>query len=192
MKYIWIISLLALSLNLSAQEDSSIVQSFDTLVLNSNSWQEFRVIKKEDLSRFKKELMSTSKDLINEINSLKGNIKKLEDSLATVKAENDAVKTELSAMKNAKDEMNLIGLTLPKSTYLILVWSIIGVLMLISIFIFIKYRNRNIVTEEIKENLENTTKEFEDYKHRAIEKQQKLGRELLDTQKLLQARNQKK
>lgn len=192
MKRICIIFFFVFCFNIQAQEDSKIVKSFDSLVLNSNNWQQYRVIKKVDIKTYKDELISISDSLSAKIKALNTDISSLEESLTSSNTENKALKAELSQMKDAKDDMNLIGITLPKSTYIIIVWSIILVLILGLSFVIIKLRNKSIVTQEIKENLENTTKEFEDYKHRAIEKQQKLGRELLDAQKLAQARNQKK
>lgn len=191
MKKIIIALLLISGVNIYAQT-SEIVRSFDSLVINSNNWQEYRVIKKVDLESFKKELIFKSDSINTIVKNLKENIAGVEKKLDSAQKNNSSLKTELDNLKNANDEIELLGLSMPKSTYSILVWSIIIVLALAFVFMFIKYRNRNIVTQEIKENLENTTKEFEEYKHRAIEKQQKLGRELLDAQKLAQNRNTKK
>jgi predicted nuclease with TOPRIM domain len=192
MKYTCIVLLLLFSVNLQAQESNEIVKSFDSLVLNSNNWTEYRVIKKRGLSSFKDELISTSNNFDETVKSLNANISNLESTLSSVDNENKALKAELSEMKLAKDEMNLLGITLSKANYTVMVWVIIFILILILAFVTIKLRNRTIVTDEIKENLDNTTKEFEEYKHRAIEKQQKLGRELLDTQKQVQAKSQNK
>lgn len=180
-----------LSLLANAQ-DQEVVRSFDSVVNSSNSWQEFRVIKKVKLNAFKKELISTSDSLDLKINTLENSIEGYKKEIADLDELNKELDKELTTFKNAKDEIDLIGLKMSKSNYQILVWSIILVLVLILGFVFIKYRNRNIVTQELKENLADTTKEFEEYKHRAIEKQQKLGRELLDAQKISQSRNNKK
>lgn len=191
MKKIIIALLLISGINIYAQT-SEIVKSFDSLVINSNNWQEYRVIKKVDLESFKIELNFKSDSINTILKNLKENIASIEKKLDSAQKNNASLKTELDNLKNANDEIEFIGLSMPKSTYSILVWSIIIILTLAFVLMFIKYRNKNIVTQEIKENLENTTKEFEEYKHRAIEKQQKLGRELLDAQKLAQNRNTKK
>lgn len=191
MKNILILFMCCLSLLANAQ-DQEVVRSFDSVVNSSNSWQEFRVIKKVKLNAFKKELISTSDSLDLKINTLENSIEGYKKEIADLDELNKELDKELTTFKNAKDEIDLIGLKMSKSNYQILVWSIILVLVLILGFVFIKYRNRNIVTQELKENLADTTKEFEEYKHRAIEKQQKLGRELLDAQKISQSRNNKK
>ncbi len=191
MKYFIPLLFLAFGLNTNAQ-NSGVVKAFDSLVENSNSWTKYRMIKKDELGAYKRLLISKTDSLDNKISNLNDRIKKLESSLEKTENENIALKDEVEGLKNARDEISIAGLSLPKATYSVIVWSIIIVLILILAFVIIKLRNRCIVTQEIKENLENTTKEFEDYKHRAIEKQQKLGRELLDAQKLAQSRNTKK
>jgi len=191
MKNILLLLICSLGLLANAQ-NHEVVKSFDSVVKSSNSWQEFRVIKKVKLSEFKKELISTTDSLDSKIKTLENSIVANKKEISDLVESNKKLDAELTTFKNAKDEIDLLGLKISKSNYQILVWSIIIVLLLILVFIFIKYRNRNIVTQELKENLADTTKEFEEYKHRAIEKQQKLGRELLDAQKVAQARNNKK
>jgi len=177
---------------ISYGQNQDIVKSFDSLVENSNNWTTYRVIKKENLKTFKEELIVIKDSLTTQIKNLENSINNYQKQLNNLDKTNKDLVAELTTFKNAKDEINLLGLKMSKANYQILVWSIIVLLLLILIFLFIKYRNRNIVTQELKENLANTTREFEEYKHRAIEKQQKLGRELLDAQKAVQARNNKK
>jgi outer membrane murein-binding lipoprotein Lpp len=173
-------------------QDAKIVKAFDSLVLNSNNWTQYRVIKKEDLSSYKNELIANSDSLSSVIKTLNERITNLEQNLSATEKENTALKNELGETKNALDEIDVLGIALPKATYSVIVWTIILILVLVLVFVGIKLRNRIIVTDELKENLENTSKEFEEYKHKALEKQQKLGRELIDAQKLAQSRNPKK
>jgi uncharacterized membrane protein (DUF106 family) len=191
MKNILLLLICSLGLLASAQEQQ-VVRSFDSVVSSSNNWQEFRVIKKVKLNTFRKELISTTDSLNSRIKTLENSIDASKKEIADLDKSNKKLTADLTTFQNAKDEIDVLGLKMSKSNYQIMVWSIILVLLLILAFVFIKYRNRNIVTQELKENLADTTKEFEEYKHRAIEKQQKLGRELLDAQKIAQARNNKK
>lgn len=191
MKYIIILFFVCFSLQINGQ-NQEIIRSFDSVVNSSNNWQEFRVVKKEKLSEFRKELISISDSLNANITTLENSITDYKKEIGDLEELNKNLNKELLAFKNAKNEIDLLGLKISKSNYQITVWSIIVILLLIVVFVFIKYRNRNIVYQELNENLADTTKEFEEYKHRAIEKQQKLGRELLDAQKVAQSRNNKK
>lgn len=191
MKNILLLLIFSLSLITNAQ-DQKIVKSFDSMVNARSGWKDFRLIKRTELDSYRKELISASDSLESKIETLDESIANYKKQIDELKKLNEDLNAELTTLKNTKDEINLMGLKMPKSSYLIMVWSIILVLLLVLGFIFVKYRNRNIVTQELKENLADTTKEFEAYKHRAIEKQQKLGRQLLDAQKAAQSRNNKK
>lgn len=191
MKNILLLLIFSLSLITNAQ-DQKIVKSFDSMVNARSGWKDFRLIKRTELDSYRKELISASDSLESKIETLDESIANYKKQIDELKKLNEDLNAELTTLKNTKDEINLLGLKMSKSSYLIMVWSIILVLLLVLGFIFVKYRNRNIVTQELKENLADTTKEFEAYKHRAIEKQQKLGRQLLDAQKAAQSRNNKK
>lgn len=186
-----LICLLLFQINAQSQDSISIVKAFDSVVNSSNNYQQYKVIKKVDLSAFKENLANTADSLISKIEILENKIKNSEAKRDDLVKEIQATNTELDALKSAKDEISFVGIKMTKSSYMLMVWIIILVLILVLILLFIKYRNRNIVTQELKENLKNTNKEFEHYKHIAIEKQQKLGRELLDVKKEVQAKNRK-
>jgi len=191
MKYFVAFLLFSFCLQIQAQEKSDLVKLFDSVVKSGGNYQDYKVIKKTRLNAFKESLTSVSDSMKSNINSLKSNIENYEKELQQVQAQNKKLNEELEALKTSKDQISLLGINLSKSAYNITVWLIILILILILALVFIKYRNRNIVTLELKENLKNTNREFEEYKHRAIEKQQKLGRELLDAQKKAQTKNRK-
>jgi predicted PurR-regulated permease PerM len=190
MKYILTLFICFL-ISLTNAQNQDVVKYFDSIVSSSNNYQEYKVIKKANLEAFKQELISSNNSLNSQLKALENSITDSNKKISDLEKLNENLSKELLTFKNAKDEINLLGLKISKSNYQILVWSIIVVLLLILVFVFIKYRNVNIVYQEIKENLADSTKEFEEYKHRAIEKQQKLGRELLDAQKAAQSRNNK-
>lgn len=191
MKYLLPILICLLWVQSPAQEKSDIVKSFDSVVNSGGNYQDYKVIKKTKLNAFKENLASVRDSLKSTISSLENNITTFENDIQELQTQNKGLSKELEKLKKSKDQISILGFNLSKSTYNITVWFIILILILILAFVFIKYRNRNIVTVELKENLRNTNKEFEEYKHRAIEKQQKLGRELLDAQKKAQTKNRK-
>ena len=191
MKYIGLFFIFFLGINIHAQDNADIVKSFDSLVDSGNNYQEYKVIKKAEINAFKKELTSNRDDLNSKIKSLEEQIVNFENEIRDVKDQNLSLTKELDDLKTTKNEINFIGIKMSKSSYSMMVWIIILVLLLALAFFIIKYRNRNIVTQELKDNLKRTDKEFEEYKHIAIEKQQKLGRELLDVQKKVQTKNRK-
>lgn len=191
MKYFFTFLICLFWLQSQAQEQTDIVKSFDSVVNSGGNYQEYKVIKRTKLNAFKQNLASVRDSLNSNISSLEEKIETFENDIQELQTQNKSLNEELEALKTSKDQISILGLNLSKSTYNITVWLIILVLILILAFVIIKYRNRNIITLELKENLRNTNKEFEEYKHRAIEKQQKLGRDLLDAQKEVKTKNRK-
>lgn len=191
MKFFWAFLIFAFWLQPQAQEQGDIVKSFDSVVNSGGNYQDYKVIKRVKLNTFKENLASTRDSLVSKISALEKKIDEVETKFESLESENKALSDELNNLKTEKDQISLLGIDMSKSTYNFSVWGLILLLLLIIVFLFINYRNRNIVTQELKENLKNTNKEFEEYKHRAIEKQQKLGRELLDAQKKAQTKNRK-
>ena len=191
MKYIGLFFICLLGFHIHAQENTDIVKSFDSLVKSSGSYQEYKVIKKVEINTFKKELVSNRDSLISKIKTLEEQIVTFENEIDDIKDQNLSLTKELDDLKTTKNEISFIGVKMSKSSYSTTVWIIILILLLALAFFIIKYRNRNIITQELKDNLKRTDKEFEEYKHLAIEKQQKLGRELLDVQKKVQTKNRK-
>ena len=69
---------------------------------------------------------------------------------------------------------------LSKSSYQAITWGVVGVLILIIIFLVIKNKKNSADTKEAKIRLKQEQREFEDFREKSLEKQQKLGRKLQD------------
>ena len=69
---------------------------------------------------------------------------------------------------------------LTKGTYMAMMWGIVAILILALVFFIYKFKNSNAVTKEAKKRLDDTEKEFDTYKKKALEKEQRLGRLLQD------------
>ena len=59
-------------------------------------------------------------------------------------------------------------------------WGIVATLIIALLFFIFRFNKRNTQTTEAKNNLLQTEKEFEDYRAKALEKEQRLGRLLQD------------
>ncbi len=61
-----------------------------------------------------------------------------------------------------------------------LMWTAIGILLLLLIIFIIRFKASNAITVKAKENLATMQDEFEEHRKRSIEREQKLRRELQD------------
>ena len=126
----------------------------------------------------------------NTIDSLKTLQTKLDDTRSTIltqqKEINDlknnlgTTQTNLDATNLEKNNMALLGLQMNKASYNILMWSIIGGLFALLLFFIYKYKNSNSVTKDAKAALAETEEEFEEHRKVALEREQKVRRQLQD------------
>lgn len=88
--------------------------------------------------------------------------------------------TNLDKTTNEKNNMALFGLQMSKSSYNMLMWSIIGVLLALLILFIYRFKNSHIVTKEAKIALEEIEEEFDEHRKTALEREQKVRRQLQD------------
>ena len=76
--------------------------------------------------------------------------------------------------------MSFLGILVSKATYNVILWTIIaGLLGLLLLFIY-KFRRSNILTQIAKSNLSELETEYEDHRRRALEREQRISRQLQD------------
>ncbi|MFK2821002.1 tRNA (guanine-N1)-methyltransferase [Flavobacteriaceae sp. LMIT009] len=123
----------------------------------------------DSINTLKETLANTNTVVANqekEINDLKSNLSQTQGTL-------DATNKE-------KDSMSLMGMQMSKTSYNILLWSIIaGLFVLLLVFIF-KFKNSNAVTRTAKNTLADLEMEFEEHRRVALEREQKVRRQLQD------------
>lgn len=158
----------------------SIESQFNYLYKKSGSYQEYKVVKKTQYYKIKANVLDTLKSLSKRLNesyttieSQKTEISSLEENLKTTNVNLDNVTTE-------KDNMNLLGIPMSKTGYNTLMWSIIAGLTLFLLFFIYQFKNSNSVTKTAQKSLNEIDEEFNDYKKRSIEREQKVRRELQD------------
>ncbi|WP_242119330.1 tRNA (guanine-N1)-methyltransferase [Aestuariivivens sediminicola] len=124
------------------------------------------------------------------VDSLKTVHKELSDTQAIVQnqtAEISNLKERLLTTQNDLDKTNaeknsmaLFGLQMSKTGYNVLMWSIIAGLMALLIFFIYKFRSSNTITRKAKLALSEIEDEFEEHRKTALEREQKVRRQLQD------------
>jgi len=160
--------------------NGTIESQFDYLYRKSSSYQEYKVVKKtfyqkikgnvlDSMQALKKDLVDTKKLVEvqgNEIKSLKSDLLTTNDNLVSVTKE--------------KDDIKFLGIPMTKASYNSLLWTIIFSLVALLLFFIFRFKSSNTITVQSKNLLNDTEKEFEAYKAKALEREQKVRRELQD------------
>ncbi len=124
------------------------------------------------------------------IDSLKTLHKDLTDTQAIVKTQAKEItdlktnltntESDLDKTKSEKDSMSLFGLQMSKTGYNILMWIIIAGLLGFLLFFIYKFKNSNTITKDAKKALSEIEEEFEEHRKTALEREQKVRRQLQD------------
>lgn len=100
-------------------------------------------------------------------------IEELKANLSNTKADLDKTDAE-------KNNMALFGMQMSKVNYNVLMWTIIaGLLALLILFIY-KFKNSNAITRAANKSLAEIEEEFDEHRRTALEREQKVRRQLQD------------
>ena len=158
----------------------SIDNQFEYVIRRSNNYQDYKVIKKAWLYTLKAHtldsLNAVHKDLIDTKVIVTNQAKEITD----LKLKLTETKDKLNATNLEKDSMSLFGMQLSKTSYSALMWSIIIGLLAILLFFIYKFKNSNAVTKSTQKTLVDVEEEFEEHRRIALEREQKVRRQLQD------------
>ncbi|MGD1947670.1 MAG: tRNA (guanine-N1)-methyltransferase [Croceivirga sp.] len=166
------------------QEDASIKGQFETIIRKSTNYRQngkrYEVVRLLELNALQKNVLDSLKTNSTSISSLKVTIAENETAISSLNSKLDETTKNLTKITEEKDSMPFFGSLVSKSTYKLIVWSIIiGLLILLVLFIY-RFKNSNALTQQAKASLSDLEEEYEQHRRRALEREQKISRELHD------------
>ena len=174
------IFLLSLSVTQAQDATKTIDEQFTEVIEGSNNYQQFKVIDKVKMTRLQENAKARIDVLQTEIESLKSEMNTQQTAASKVSADLEKIQLTLVETEEEKDAINFFGIQMSKGSYQTMMWSIIGLLLLGLVFFIFKFRSSNVLTKEAQHKLDETEVEFDEYRRKALEKEQKLGRQLQD------------
>ncbi len=161
-------------------EPVTLDDQFEEVIERSNSYQEFKVIKKASINQLRQNVNDSLIAIDQRIRAISGTVEAQETEINDLKAELEATRLELVESKKKENGIYLFGILLNKTTYNVLLWSIIAGLLVLLGFFILKFKNSNRVTREANKRLSEIEIEYEDHRSRALEREQQLRRKLQD------------
>ncbi len=162
------------------EQPNTVENQFNELYKKSNNYQIYKVIKKNEYLRLQKSILDSIKVIKTDAASKQVKINEQQKSITELQTKIDTLNTDLATSIGKEDAISFIGIPLDKATYNTIVWGIIFSLLAGLAFFIYRFNNSNVVTQETKSLLADTEEEFEQYKRKSIEKEQKLRRQLQD------------
>ena len=153
---------------------------FQQLIDRSGAWQNFKMLDRGKLAVFQRSMT----DSINGVRSqLVAEKQKVKENEATIKELNDKI-TEIQAAldqtKDQKDSVSFFGALVSKGLYNTIMWGIVLALASLLVLYIYKFSNGNVVTKKSINDLNELQEEYENYRKAAIEREQKVRRQLQD------------
>ena len=166
--------------------DSGPIESqFEYLTKKSNGWtdergQRYEVVRVQWIEKIKRNTLDSLKAVHKTLNDTKAVVTKQDDEISKLKTSLNSTQGTLEQTNIEKDSMSLFGIQMSKGGYNTLMWSIIAGLLAFALFFMYKFKNSNTITKEAKKSLAETEEEFEDHRRIALEREQKVRRQLQD------------
>lgn len=158
----------------------TIDNQFEYVIRRSNSWQDYKTVKKTWLYALKAHTIDSLKAVHKDLNDTQAIVETQAKEIEGLKLNLSNTKTSLDNTIVEKDSMELFGIPMTKPNYSMTLWSIVGVLSaLLLVFIF-RFRNSNAITKQSNKSLAEIEEEFEEHRRNALEREQKVRRQLQD------------
>ena len=165
-------------------DEGAISGQFDYISKKSGNYRadgvRYEVVKETNLYKLRKNVLDSIAEMNKKTGELKATIAGHETTISSLNKKLDETTTNLTSVTEEKDSMSFLGIQVSKGTYNFILWTIIaGLFVLLGLFIY-RFRNSNILTQEAKQNLSELEIEYEDHRRRALEREQKISRQLQD------------
>jgi hypothetical protein len=170
----------------NSQEDKlslnsgTIDNQFEFVIRRSNSWQDYKTVKKTWLYALKAHTLDSLKAVHKNLADTKAIVTTQADEISGLKASLANTESTLNATNEEKDNISLLGIQMSKASYKVLMWSLAAGLLALLLFFIYKFKGSNSATREAKLKLDEVETEFEEHRRNALEREQKVRRQLQD------------
>ena len=186
-----ITALLAFNLQFAQEEEDNlsldngpIDSQFEFVYKKSGNYRsegkKYEVVRTISLDKLRQNVLDTLSGFNKRAAELKATISGHESTIASLNKKLEETTNNLIGVTEEKDSMSFLGIMVSKGTYNGILWTVIASLLVLLLFFIYKFRNSNILTQEAKTNLSELETEYEDHRRRALEREQKISRQLQD------------
>ncbi|WP_299624030.1 hypothetical protein [uncultured Tenacibaculum sp.] len=146
----------------------------------SNTWKEYKMIPRNEFLVFQKNVLDSVTILRKEIVARQEIVDSQKKEITTLNESVSKVSNDLTSSQDKENQISVLGIATNKTTYNMFTWSLIGILLLALVFFISKFKSSNFLTKKAKNDLAEIEQEFESFRKKSLEKEQKLRRQLQD------------
>lgn len=190
LRKLFIAPLFVFVIHIQAQEESpsldsgTISSQFEYLEKKSGNYRanniRYEVIRLFELQKLKQNVLDSLVANNKNIGELQITIGKHENEINALKSQLQETSSNLETITKEKDSISFFGALISKGTYKAIMWILVFALLLLLLFFIYRFRNSNSLTQQAKASLADLEKEYEQHRRRALEREQKISRQLQD------------
>ncbi|MBO3696906.1 hypothetical protein [Roseivirga sp. E12] len=173
-----LVLLLTLSFTVYAQENKPLRNILSDIMSESESYEEYKVIKTSKLLNFRSAMIDSISAYQLQIKNLEMTAVETKAELKSIQTELDLIKERLQISEEQNAEIGFLGLSIKKGFYNALVWSLIGLLATIVAVVYTRIKHVCSVVKRVKSAYSKIVDEYRHQRFQATEKQITLRREL--------------
>ena len=164
----------------ASSDNSSISSQFDFLMKSSNNYQDYKVIKKASIEKFKSNVIDSLNVFKNQLVTVNQNLSEQQSKIAGLEKEIADTKVLLATAEEARDNFEFFGMPISKTAYSNLMWTIVGLLTAAFLFFLFKYSQSHKLISKAQKDLADALEQFDQHRKNTLERERKLKRELVD------------
>jgi hypothetical protein len=187
----WLLLLFVMiSTMISAQNDEvvkeylfsgkKIENKFNTMLDKATVFQEYKLVKSEVLDDFRLSFSSFLDKSNENFGTLNSKLEEKEVAISNLNSEVIALKNENLNLNNSVATISVFGINLEKGVYNFLMWSILMLFGFVAFYFAYRFKLANEITKNSKIILAEVEDEYQLFKQKSIEREQKLRRQLQD------------
>ena len=161
-------------------DKGSIESSFSYVIKNASDFEDSKVVKSWWLWRLRSYVIDSLKVYRDSIQYIQNIVETKDHQIDSLKTDLKELTSSLSAAVKTKDALSFLGIGMTKLAYNTIMWLLAAVLFTALVIVFLLYKRSNIVSVKMKTTLDETQEEFEAHRKRALEREQKIAREMYD------------
>jgi len=161
-------------------DKGSIETSFAYVIRNASDYEDSKVVKTWWLWRLRSYVLDSLKVYRDSIQNIQNLVDIRNHQIDSLKTDLKTLNSSLSDAVRERDSLSFLGISMTKFLYNSIMWLIAAVLFVSLIIIFLLYKRSNVVTVKTRALLAETQEEFESHRKRALEREQKIAREMYD------------
>ena len=161
-------------------DTGTIEQQFDYIINKSTQFKEFQLIRKTSILKVKAHALDSANKLITELQKANSNAINANKKVKQLTAEVVDLNAQIETIKKKVDTISFIGMPLSKTAYnsflSIIILALLGGL---GTFIFL-FKKGHVLTKSAQDDLEKINNDFENFRKKALIKEQETMRKLQD------------